>query len=76
MGWEYLHWVDLTLIKLMEVVIEFIDLTKKSFWSKSTFLGSTKRYKKVQRPQNHFFLKVGGLILKVGGYIMKVVGKF
>ena len=28
MGWEYLHWIDLTLTNLMEVVIFKIHLTK------------------------------------------------
>ena len=38
----------------MEAVISKIYLTKIPFLSKSTILGSNKRYKKVQRPQNQF----------------------
>ena len=49
MGWEYLHWVDLQLTKLMEVSIFQIYLTKILFLQKSTFLGSKKRSKNVQK---------------------------
>ena len=49
MGWEYLHWIDLRLIKLMEAVISKIYLTKNPFLSKQTFLGSKKRSKNVQK---------------------------
>ena len=49
MGREYFHWIDLTIIKLMGAVKKKIYLTKVPFWSKSTFLGSAKRSKKVQK---------------------------
>ena len=54
MGREYSLWIDLRLIKHMEVVILKNYLTKVSFLSKSTFLTSTKRSKKVQWPSTDF----------------------
>jgi len=42
MGWEYLHWIDLMLTNVMEVVIFKIDLTKIYFLQKMALLGSTK----------------------------------
>ena len=51
---EYSHWIDLTLNSHFEAVISEIYLTKIQVWSKSMFSGSTKRSKKVQRPQHRF----------------------
>ena len=48
-GREYSHWIDLTLNSHFEAVISEIYRTKVRFLSKSTFLGSTKRSKKVQK---------------------------
>ena len=46
---EYSHWIDLTLNSHFEAVISEIYRTKVRLLSKSTFLGSTKRSKKVQK---------------------------
>ena len=48
-GREYSHWIDLTLNSHFEAVISEIYRTKVRFLSKSTFFGSTKRFKKVQK---------------------------
>ena len=70
MGWEYLHWVDLRLTKLMEVSIFQINLTKIHFLQKSTFLESNKRSKNVQKgptaSKQIFFANQGVGNLKIG----------
>ena len=62
-GREYSRWIDLDLRlnSRFEAVISEIYRTKVRFWSKSTFLGSNKRSKKVQKgpaaPKPMFLVK-------------------